>query len=375
MTRAMADSPLLRVLREPAAADSLNRLEWVDLLGSARHANLLSRLAWLLDDKSGRHPLPERARLQLRAAQPTAAHHERMIRWEVRRIADALGGLNTRIVLLKGAAYVMAGLPAAHGRLMTDVDILVPKKDIRGVEAALMANGWEAVKLHPYDQRFYREWAHELPPLKHATRRTVVDVHHNILPVSGRLHPDAERLLEGAVPLSGAGREAGAAPATPAGFWTLGPEDMVLHNAVHLFQDGDLAGSVRDLVDADSLLRDFGRRLPGFWDRLPIRAREHGLERPLFYTLRYVTRLLATPVPPGVMASIAAPPALVVTVMDRMVSRALLPMSGAHGTLGEESARTILYARSHWLRMPPWQLATHLARKAARRWSDDEADA
>jgi len=365
---AMADAPLLRVLRDPSTAARLDWTEWADLIGSARHANLLSRLAWLLDRAPGMDALPERARVQLRASRPVAGHHERMIRWEVERIACALRGLETRIVLLKGAAYVMASLPAGQGRLATDVDILVAKRDIRAVETALMSAGWEAVKLHPYDQRFYREWAHELPPLKHATRRTVIDVHHNILPVSGRLHPDADALLGAAVPLE----PADAGRPIPTGLLTLSPEDMVLHNAAHLFQDGDLGGSVRDLVDADALLRDFAARVPGFWDRLLVRARLHSLERPLFYVLRYANRLLDTPVPSAVSAALTGPPVIAVEIMDRLVSRALLPMSGTHGSWGEESARLLLYIRSHWLRMPPGSLLMHLSKKALRRVDDDE---
>jgi hypothetical protein len=266
-------------------------------------------------------------------------------------------------VLLKGAAYVAGGLRAGVGRLATDVDILVPAGDIRRVEQALVGAGWGPIKLHPYDQRFYREWSHELPPLQHARRRSIVDVHHNILPVSGRVRPDAAALLASAVPVRSAGMD---------DLWMLAPEDMVLHSAAHLFQDGDLAGSVRDLVDADALLSEFGARDPAFWDRLPARARELGLERALFYVLRFARRLLETPVPPGVDAAVPAPPRAAMALMDRLVSRALLPIRGQHGTLGEDTARLLLYARSHWLRMPPGLLVAHLTRKTLRRWSRDQ---
>jgi hypothetical protein len=267
-------------------------------------------------------------------------------------------------VLLKGAAYVFAGLPAARGRLVTDIDILVPRDALVEVERALVAAGWEHMKLHPYDQRFYRQWSHELPPLRHHRRGSVIDVHHTILPVSGRLKPDATKLLDAARPLAG----------LP--LWTLSPEDMVLHGAAHLFQDGDLAGTVRDLVDADALLRHFGGHGPEFWDRLAPRARELGLARPLYYTLRFAHRLLETPIPARVLAEVDAvrPPAPVRALMDRLVTRSLLPLAGDHRTLGEESARLLLYIRSHWLRMPPGQLATHLVRKAARRWTGDRED-
>jgi HprK-related kinase A len=350
-------SLLLEVLRTPARALELDAAKWTTLIGLGRNARLLARIALMLDEAGVTPELPPRVQEQLSADRPIARQHERIIRWEVGRIREALRERDTKVVLLKGAAYLMAGLPAGLGRLVSDVDILVPRGDIRRVEDALLSAGWQHVKLEPYDQRYYREWSHELPPLQHGRRGSMVDVHHNILPVSGRLHPDAEALLEAAVPIG-------------EGLWTLGPEDMVLHAAAHLFQDGDLAGAVRDLVDLDALLRHFGDREPGFWGRLVERAQQMQLERPLFYALRYASRMLDVRIPEGIRdrVSAGAPAAPVRLLMDLLVARALLPVRGDRGGLGEETARMLLYARSHWLRMPPGRLAAHLARKLTRQW-------
>jgi hypothetical protein len=91
----------------------------------------------------------------------------------------------------------------------------------------------------------------------------------------------------------------------------------------------------------------------------------------LYYVLRYVRRMLQTPVPANIDGALTAPPAPIVALMDRLVERSLLPVSGRYGSLGEESARLALYIRSHWLRMPPRMLAAHLTHKALRRWNDD----
>jgi hypothetical protein len=147
---------------------------------------------------------------------------------------------------------------------------------------------------------------------------------------------------------------------------------MVLHCAVHLFQDGELGGSIRDLVDADALVSDFAHCDSQFWTRLVARAGELGLGRPLFYVLRYARRLLQTSVPDDVEAALPKPSSPVLRLMDRLVMRAMLPVTGQHGTAGEETARLLLYIRSHWLRMPPGKLAAHLTRKALRRFSDDD---
>jgi HprK-related kinase A len=348
---------LLDALRRPSSVIPLQPSEWGRLMGMARHARLLPRLGMVLEEEGLLARLSARVRELVTADRAVGEQHERIVRWEVGRIREALRGIDTKLVLLKGAAYVMAGLPAGRARLVTDVDVMVARSDLRRVEAALLAAGWEHVKLDPYDQRYYREWTHELPPLRHKRRQSVVDVHHTILPVTGRVRPNAAALLERAVPL-------------PGDLWILSPADMLLHSAAHLFQDGDVAGGLRDLVDLDSLLRHFGQSEPAFWDELVPRAREHGLERSLYYALRYANAMLETPVPAGVHTEIAsaAPPLPIRALMDRLVARALLPGRGDMDTSSKRGARLALYARSHWLRMPPGRLAAHLVRKASRQW-------
>ena len=156
-------------------------------------------------------------------------------------------------------------------------------------EAALKAQGWGFPELSEYDTKYYREWMHELPPMVHEVRGSVIDLHHTILPRTARLHVDAGVLLERAVAVGST--------------HVLCPTHMVLHGAVHLFHDGEIAGAVRDLVDLDGLLRIFPTAEHDFFDRLTADAIELGLERPLFYALRYTNRLLGAPVPPSVWES------------------------------------------------------------------------
>src|SRR5581483_3934078 len=118
-----------------------------------------------------------------------------------------------------------------------DVDILVPRAALPRVEAALMRQGWATSHHEPYDQRYYREWMHELPPLRHVARGTVADVHHSIAPPSGRLKPDSAKLLAAAETVTGY-----------ASLKVLANLDMILHSAAHLFLNEDLTHGLRDLV-------------------------------------------------------------------------------------------------------------------------------
>ena len=76
---------------------------------------------------------------------------------EVAFLRKALATLDVDLVLLKGAAYLIAGLPAARGRVFSDVDILVPFDRLAEVEAALMLHGWTTTHHDAYDQRYYRQ--------------------------------------------------------------------------------------------------------------------------------------------------------------------------------------------------------------------------
>lgn len=345
---------LLTARRDPL---QLDLEQWDVVLVEARNAGILASLGSRFEQRGCLEALPEDVRHQIRAARAISNENQRSLRWEVRCLQRALADMDVPLTLLKGAAYIFAGLPPAPGRFASDVDILVPKTTLDNVERALIERGWETMKLDAYDQRYYRTWMHELPPLCHRDRDVVVDVHHNILPETGRLHPDPNELLRASQSINGERLK------------VLAPHDMVLHSAAHLFQDGELDGGLRDLVDLDSLLRHFGAD-PAFWDGLASRAQSMDLERPLFYASRYCHRWLGTPVPDA--ANVEGPRAATVAVMDILTGRALMPDGWRSHSLRTQLARWVLYVRSHWLRMPPLLLARHLLKKA---WSRTRPEA
>lgn len=291
----------------------------------------------------------------MRAAAIAAESSQTAVRFEINRIARALQGLDVPIILLKGSAYIMASLPPARGRFVGDLDLMVPRERIDDVERRLVARGWAASELDDYDQRYYREWTHEIPPLQHPERDTPVDIHHTIIQLTSRVRPDAAALLASAVPLSDPRLQ------------VLAPADMVLHSCVHLFND-EVGMPLRDLFDLHDLLCHFGAQA-GFWDELLARARLHGLGRPFYYLIRYARQVLGTPIPDEVVCSAAAwaPSPPLRPVMDWLFRQRFLPEPPFAPRAGAGFACWLLYLRAHWLRMPPRMLVRHLAVKSLRR--------
>lgn len=345
--------PLLSVLIAPESMADLPLVTWDVLLRQARQAALLSRLAVLAEERGLTDRLPIPVKRHFSAATTAAARQRRAVAWEARKLDQALSREGIPALLLKGAAYVVGDLPPAKGRLFADIDILVPKSALARTESSLMLHGWVSSHHSIYDQRYYRRWMHELPPMTHIRRKSNLDVHHNLLPETARLRTHPERIIAASTPI-------------PCYLSLCLPslEDLVLHSATHLFHEGEWGHALRDLVDLDSLLRH-GMSRPDWWDGLLRRGLELGLTEPLGLALRYSAMLLHTPVPAEVLAATAP---LGWTGLGRIRDALFLRgFASAHPGChlsGHGLAEFVLYLRSHALRMPLSLLLPHLVYKA-----------
>ncbi len=336
----MIDARLLtRVLTDPAYALQLDARGWTALLTIANAERLSASLAWRLDGL----PIPDQAARVLADAKASAEVGRTHALWEANMAARALASVDVPLILLKGTAFAAAGLDAARGRLIGDLDILVPRASLDAVEAALLNAGWDWVKPDPYDDAYYRNYMHELPPLIHRERDRMIDVHHTILPQTARVRPDAAALIADAVPIG-------------KGMFSLSPPDMLIHAVAHLFADGDLAGGLRNLWDIDRLIREHSVA-PDYWQRLVERARLHGLVPHTSRALRLAHHVFETPVDPFLAYKARRGD---IFYLGRLLAR------NGWGQETRKVLRLAFYIRSHWLRMPPLMLARHLWTKWRR---------
>lgn len=357
---------LAEALRAPESVMALDADGWTALLAIARAEQLIGSLAHRVDGLD----IPPAAARILADARASAEQGRIAARWEAEMARRALAPLDMPVVLLKGTAFVAAGLAAGQGRSIGDLDILVPGARIGEAEAALLAAGWEWVKPDPYDDAYYRRWMHELPPLIHRERDRMIDVHHTILPLTARIAPDAGALLAESVALEN-------------GLRVLSPNDMLCHAAAHLFADGDLAGGMRNLWDVHCLVEEFGT------EGLAGRAALHGLQREVARALR-LSETLYSPSPrlrgvsgrscprrdpniagqcsPGTgwgegpedsASHLPLSPRGERELSDSLYLRRLRARDH-WGRPTRRFTRLAFYLRSHWLRMPPAMLARHL---------------
>lgn len=330
--------------------------EWGLALRQARAANMVATLADKVQQNLSVDKVPGSIAKHFEAARNVLAQRNSSVRWECEQLRDSLASQGVSPIFLKGAAYLVAGLPLSENRYFSDIDVMVPAQRLSEVEIQLMLSGWLTVNNDPYDQHYYRKWMHEVPPLRHIHRGTSLDLHHAISPRTAKYQPRTELIFMAAVPAQ-----------EISGAYVLSPADMILHAATHLFSDGESEMALRNLVDIAELL-SFFQRDDGFNRKLADRAFEVGLDRPLYYAAHFIEKVLRQnelQEIKGILES-AAPckPAL------RFLEAVYLPVfEGNHPTVWSSMtkySRMALFLRGQWLRMPAHLLIPHLLHKVIR---------
>jgi len=353
--------PWLQALSQPEVSAGWTLAEWQVAVRQTRRLRLLARLAESIAGAGLFDSVPEPVAQILRSEQLISSYRQRLVSWAATCIARTLVDLNAPLVLLKGSAYQAQRLPISAGRLPSDLDILVPRSALAQALQALKSAGWEEAELDDHDRRYYHEWSHEVPPMRHGSHPIELDLHHNILPPLGSVTIDMQALL------------AECRPSEWPGWSVLSPCDQVLHSAAHLFFDSEPLERVRDLVDLDGLLRHHAAADERFWPALAHRAEQLGLVEPLLLCCHFCNRWLATPIPApmqGRLRSVDAWHRLLRLLFDALLAPADLDRPRP---LAQRLARTLVLWRYHLRRMPLRLLLPHLWHKvrAARTFTSD----
>jgi hypothetical protein len=328
-------SRLIDLLREPALAANVAAAHWNDIVIQATNALMLGQLAAAIERAGCIGHVPPAVKLHLNLATLTSTRRREAALWEVAALRRAIDA-DTPMVVLKGCAYAACADVNSAGRQFSDIDILVPRALLDRAEGRLIGAGFNPSSVSAYDERYYREWMHEVPPMAHVRRHTTVDLHHAINPPVSRCHVDTAKLMP-------------ALQETSPGVFALGATDRVIHCAIHLVQEGDAHKLLRDLYDLHLLLQQHcgsETSLAALWRR----ADELGV----LSLVRPAQQAAA-----AVFAVDANQPRPDHWLGRSLVAAALRPRPGPGAPLAE----AVLLAHSHWIKMPLKLLLPHLVRK------------
>lgn len=351
-------SLLVQVLKDPHTIKNLDDAQFDILTCQARSSSLLGRLYYLFTVHNLLSDIPHYVLWHYQAAAQITDRLKKNALREVQELSKALNERGIKTTFLKGAAYQVSGIDCHHGRLMSDIDILVDKMHLDTVKGLLLKFGWITTPMDDYDQQYYRQWMHEIPPLRHIERNTTLDIHHNILPLTNKNSPIASKLNTRVVNHEWC-----------AEINVLIPTDMIIHSAVHLFTESEFNHALRDLSDLHLLITEFSINNSEFAIQLIERANELGLSRYLWLALTLVKQVFDTEFEYSVIEKLKykPPTKLHKNILLFSYTQVFLPDHRSCKTWKVGIATEILFWRSHLIKMPLRILVPHLIKKSYKR--------
>jgi len=285
------------------AADD-RQLDWI------LRAGLGPLLRWAASDGEG---IPAHWARPLLAADLTArVRHTDLVATTV-AVLDVCRDLRVEATLLKGISVGDRLYPLAHMRPMADVDVLVPADDEHRVAEELLAHGFERI---PYPDTPGQNHG---APLRHTRRRTLVELHIALFPVSAPVHGAAIFLPAHLH----ANRQVSPYQGADAGH--LSAEIQLAYIAAAWFNDMTTyrfhPSFLASLFDAVLLLKADGSTFD--WDQLLRPIDNEMVKASLYALLTYVTRFGTTPPPGQVLRRLADNGGLVGPLQRRLIHAAL----------------------------------------------------
>lgn len=341
---------LLTAFKDPNSVSSWTLKDWEKQLLLIRYSRLLGTFHHLLKGAGISSTLPEPVIFHLESATTHAERQANQVRFEASELGTLLRSKESITgILLKGAAYTINNTQNSQGRICSDIDLLVSKQELAAAESLLLKNLWRHQKITDYDDKYYREFAHEIPPLLHLERATVLDLHHNIyLPISGRA-PDMDAFLKHTQD-------------TPYGLKTLTPPAAFVHSVIHLFLNEEINFGLRDTVDQWLLAVEFAD--DKFWNDVYDLCRSNGFLFELSLTVAIINAFYDYPVPQllhekcsGVFKSFSF------RWWKTIYQHALIPAHTSSDTPLARLCRFMVFIRGHWIKMPLPILLKHFAVK------------
>lgn len=341
---------LVEVLHEPERVENWSNAEWQDAILVFRFSRLLASMKYRLEEKDQFESLPDNVRFHLESAAVLAERQVQQVLFEVSELQSLFSATpEIRPVLLKGAAYIANGTRNSKGRICSDIDLLVERKFLNQSESLLMKSLWRHNDISDYDEKYYREFAHEIPPLIHLERATVLDLHHNIYMSISNRAPKIEVFLNHL-------------QKSPAGLYTLTAPAAFIHSVIHLYLNEDIKFGLRDVYDQWKLCEEFSSEQ--FWQDCINISRDCGFLFELMLSIGVIKSFFNLRLPEFVETIYTSESkALRFKFWWVIYQHAFTPEHFLVNTKRATAARMLVVFRGHWAKMPLSILIKHTSVK------------
>ncbi|GAB4457597.1 MAG: hypothetical protein Kow0031_38430 [Anaerolineae bacterium] len=304
-------SVLLDCLRydgRPPSRDALARLaetEWQALAALASRQSLGPLLDHRLTRAGLAALMPDAVKDRLRQEYRHNTLRNLKLEAELRQMVTAFRAAGIPVIALKGIYLALAVYKNRGLRSMSDIDLLLPPRQLEAARQALLAIGYSEAQEEIPSTSFQH-----LPPLRKPDSVASVELHWTILPETGPFQLDVDGLWQRAIPL----------PVSDFELLALCSEDMLLHLCLHTAYMHRFVQGVRSLVDLAEIIHLAGDSLD--WAALEERSRRWQCLNAVQLSLRLARQLLHLPLPTEAVAAVEAveiPPQLLGYALNQLL--------------------------------------------------------
>ncbi len=312
---------------------ALSPADWQLFLALAKEQKVDSLLYHRLTSRGWAEAVPAEVLSTLQAAYHANAVKNLRLQSELASVVAALHDGEIPVIALKGAHLALAVYDQPALRMMTDLDLLVPTRDLETAAAILEAQGYRPLQPYKVGVNFKTIYRH-LPRFV-KPQAIPIELHWNIAsPVLAHCIDPAE-LWERAVPLHLADVDA----------LGLSVEDLLLHLCYHTSYPHQFEFGLRPSCDIAELIRHHGEALA--WPQVVQRTQRWQWERGVYLALRLAQELVGAAVPEKVLRELrpaALDESLVTTArmqiftekrLTSTISRNMTELWGSQGLKGK----------------------------------------
>jgi hypothetical protein len=215
--------------------------------------------------------------------------HDRMMMSEARALARQFAKEGIDVVFLKGIHLKMAYYRPAHIRHLSDIDLLVRDDDVAAARKILGKIQYEYFDIEKRPMDYWLKFSQHLP-YTHLKKKTMVDLHWNILPPNSPVEVPADELWSDVSPV-------GNVPSLK----LLSAENLLIHLCLHMSLLGFYhVVPLRHLADIERVAH---KGLD--WDEVADKSRRWHCQAYIFPPLKLVNDCWKNTVPDAVLEKIA----------------------------------------------------------------------
>jgi hypothetical protein len=272
-----------------AGLEGLSGSDWEVLIEESDRHSLTPLFYQRLKAFPPDSPIPDWVRRRLRLLYLQNAGRNMNLYHGLGKVLEVLGKNHIPVIALKGAHLAELVYGNIALRPMVDLDLLVKKKDLPGVEEKLLEMGFAPAEPQKKMTENHHHVVYRWPG-----KEIYIEVHWNILGSAYPFNVDTEGLWNRARPAVVDGLE----------ILVLCPEDLLLHLCLHTARDLYQTG-LRPFCDLLEIIRRNENKMD--WDHVFLRSGQWGIEKFVYLTLNMTRELLGADVPEDLLKTIRPP--------------------------------------------------------------------